>query len=60
MALCNKCRFMDERYDKFRQDYNDVIVEGDNVEEHFCIMYNDHIPNGIYYDNEDCDYYMEK
>ncbi len=51
---------MDERYDKFRQDYNDAIVEGDNVEEHFCIMYNDHIPNGIYYENEDCDYYMEK
>lgn len=60
MALCSKCTFMNKQYDEFRQDYNDAIVVGNTTVEHFCPMYDDHIPNGIYYKGEKCEYYMEK
>jgi hypothetical protein len=60
MALCDNCAFFDEQYDKFRQDYNDAVPLGSSVEQHFCPMYDDHIPNGIYYDGEDCEFYVLK
>lgn len=60
MALCSKCVFYDERYDGFRQDYNDAVPTTDSRLQHFCPMYDDNIPNGIYYDNEDCPFYQSK
>lgn len=60
MALCDSCLFFDERYDKFRQDYNDAVPIGEDLEQHFCPMYDDNIPNGIYYNNADCEFYQEK
>lgn len=60
MALCNSCVFMNKKYDEFRQNYDDTIVEGENIIHHFCPIYNDHIPNEIYYDNADCEYYFKK
>lgn len=60
MALCDKCAFMDKRYDQFRQDYNDAEVIGERTEQHFCPMYNDHIPEDIYYGNGDCVFYDER
>lgn len=51
---------MNKKYDEFRQNYDDTIVEGENIIHHFCPIYNDRIPNEIYYDNADCEYYLKK
>jgi hypothetical protein len=60
MALCDNCAFMDERYDTFRQNYNDAVPIDNTVEQHFCPMYDDHIPNGIYYGDSDCSFYNKR
>lgn len=60
MALCDKCAFMDERYDEFRQSYNDAVPIGDKLLQHFCVMYDDHIPNAVYYENGKCPHYVPK
>lgn len=60
MALCDKCLFMTDSYDDFRQAYNDVEIIGDNTVEHFCPMYDDHIPNNIYYEGGACERYVER
>lgn len=60
MALCDTCAFMDERYDEFRQAYNDSAPIADKQTPHFCLMYDDSIPNGIYYEDGECKYYQPK
>lgn len=52
--------FMDNRYDQFRQDYNDAVATDSRKEQHFCPMYDDHIPNGIYYGNDNCEFYADR
>lgn len=59
MALCDTCAFMDKRYDQFRQEYNDTVRTDNKIEQHFCPMYDDHIPNGIYYGDDKCKHYQE-
>ena len=60
MALCDTCQYMNNKYDEFRQAYNDADVIDENKTEHFCPMYDDHIPNGIYYDDEVCEHYAKR
>lgn len=59
MALCSKCMYMDEKYDSFRQEYDDTIVVADTRTKHFCIMYDDSIPMDIYYENAPCEWYEQ-
>ena len=51
---------MNNKYDEFRQAYNDADAVDENKTEHFCPMYDDHIPNGIYYDDEVCEHYTKR
>ena len=56
MALCSKCMFYSSENDNLNRDFNDTGSE----EEHFCIMYTDAIPEGIYNGPKDCEFYEEK
>ena len=61
MALCDNCIFYRKEFDEFRQQYVDAVVVGsEEPEEHFCQMYTDHIPSGIFYNNEKCEFYLNK
>lgn len=60
MALCKRCAFMNERYDEFRQSYNDAVPTADKQVQHFCPMYDDNIPNEIYYGNGSCEFHQPK
>ena len=53
MESCKTCALYSEHYDNFYQDFNDV---GD-VNDHFCPMYQAGIPDGIFEDKKDCEYY---
>lgn len=60
MALCDSCEFYNGSYDKFHQNYDDVVEENaDKRKKHYCPMYDDHIPFTIYYENGDCPYYLQ-
>ena len=60
MGLCSTCVHMNREQDEFRQQFDDVIVEGDNTVHHFCPMYDDHIPDKIFYADGDCPFYYAK
>lgn len=57
---CDTCLNYKKEYDEFRQSYDDVIVLGDKrPEAHFCPMYDNRIPDGIYYDGDNCELYID-
>lgn len=56
MGLCDNCTIYSKRADEFNRDFNDVGA----VSNHYCIMYRDAIPDGIYDGNNDCEYFEEK
>lgn len=59
MALCEKCANYDSNYADFRKKYDDyVIIKENQKEKDFCVMYEDYIPIGITYNNENCPYYI--
>lgn len=58
--LCNTCANYDKKYDEFRHKYYDTIIEFDKRQRHGCIMYEDQIPQKIWYENANCPYYIEK
>lgn len=61
MALCNKCINTDAEYETLRAEFDDVdMIGGDKREKHYCRMFNDTIPNSIYYDGEQCPWYERK
>lgn len=60
MELCLSCEWYNKKYDEFRETYYDVIDESDKRQKHGCIMYQDHIPQGIWYENKECPYYSKK
>ena len=60
MALCDNCLFYREDYDEFRQNYDDTEKVGDNTIKHYCPMYDDNIPNGIFYGGENCEFFDER
>lgn len=61
MGYCKNCRIWNEKYDEFRNDFNDcIIVDDSSPAPHFCIMYDDNIPPEIYYDGGKCPYFNKK
>lgn len=56
MASCEKCLFYSEAVDELNRDFND-IGNGNN---HYCPMYQDAIPNGIFEGEKDCQHYTDK
>ena len=59
--ICDKCMNYSPEIDDFRQQYVDKIVKGENgKDQHFCPIYDDHIPTGIWYDGESCPFFNEK
>lgn len=59
--ICNNCFHFRKEYDEFRQQYVDmIVVDNTEPEQHFCPMYDDHIPNEIYYADHDCEFFLEK
>lgn len=53
MAYCKGCLFYSESVDELNRDNNDV----GNPEDHFCNMYTDAIPDGVYNGSKDCEFY---
>lgn len=61
MGLCEKCRYMVAAYDRLMQEHDDVVIIGDKSKpNHYCPMYDDHIPEAIYYGDGKCDFYDPK
>lgn len=58
MVRCLSCEWYDKKYDEFRQAHYDAIDESDKRQKHGCIMYEDHIPQKIWYENANCPYYI--
>lgn len=56
MAFCDKCIFYSKSYDEQNIDFNDI---GD-TNSHFCPMYQDEIPDGVFNGGNDCEYFEEK
>lgn len=57
MASCSKkCAIYDRNYDEFRQLYNDIWPK----DAHFCDMYDDRIPDGVFDGPKDCPYFADK
>lgn len=56
MGSCKDCLFYSAHIDNLNRDFNDV----GNEKEHFCPMYMDAIPDGIFEGEKDCPYYTEK
>ena len=56
MALCKQCVFYIESIDELGRDFNDIGDEQD----HFCLMYDDAIPECVFYGNENCPFYEPK
>ena len=56
MALCSKCAFYSEEIDETGRNFNDI----GNENEHFCTMYRDTIPDGVFNGEKDCDFYEQK
>lgn len=55
--LCRTCKRYNKNVDELRSAYDDNIYEKDNRQKHGCIMYNDYIPQKIWYNNADCPFY---
>lgn len=60
MPQCDKCKFFDREYDKEMQQYDDVMKMGDRIVRHHCPMYDDHIPEEIYFEGKDCAFFQDK
>lgn len=61
MINCKNCKYYSKEFDEFRQQFDDVIVVGqENREKHYCIFYNDHIPSEIWGNKENCPYFEQK
>lgn len=56
MASCKKCEFYSQQTDELNRAFNDV----GNPANHYCPMYQDAIPEGVYEGNGDCEYYSER
>jgi hypothetical protein len=59
--LCNGCLNYSKEIDEFRQRFDDVVVIGSTEpEKHYCPMYDDNIPAAIFYENAECEFFIEK
>jgi hypothetical protein len=48
--------FYSETIDELNREFNDIGDENN----HYCMMYQDMIPNGVYEGKKECLYYTEK
>jgi hypothetical protein len=56
MALCSECLFYDLVIDDINRSFNDI----DAITNHFCSMYADMIPNGVFNGPKDCTFFAPK
>lgn len=56
MASCKDCMFYSEHIDELNRNFNDI---GD-PSNHYCPMYQDAIPDGIFDGVKECEFYQEK
>lgn len=56
MASCKDCSFYSETIDELNRNFNDV---GD-VHNHYCPMYQDAIPAGVFNGAKSCEFYEDK
>ena len=55
MASCKTCALYSHVIDELGRDFNDV---GD-INNHYCPMYQDEIPGGVYDGQKDCEFYEQ-
>ena len=56
MESCKTCILYSEEFDDLHRDFNDV----GNETEHFCPMYEDNIPDGVFDGKKSCDFHIDK
>ena len=56
MASCKDCVFYSSNIDELSRNFNDV----GNPEGHYCPMYQDAIPDGVYNGSKECEYYEKR
>ena len=56
MAYCRNCLFYSELEDELNRDFNDI----DEPDSHYCPMYRDKIPDGVYEGPKECDKYTPR
>lgn len=56
MESCKTCLLYSEKFDDLHRDFNDV----GNETEHFCPMYEDNIPDGVFDGKKSCDFHIDK
>ena len=58
---CDTCMNYRKEFDEFRQQFDDIIViDNTRPEPHFCPMYDNRIPDGIYYNGDTCEFYIDE
>ena len=61
MENCKSCIFYDSDYDELRQSGNDVRIIGqEDIEKHYCIMYDGHIDPAIIDGERQCEHFIPK
>ena len=60
MALCDSCTFYNAEYDNKLQIFDDVLKIDEKKQRHHCPMYDGKIPENIFYDNGECEFYIQK
>ena len=59
MAYCDNCIHWNESNNAMKQEWDDVVVEGEPEKERFyCPMYEDAIPDGVH-ERGPCPYFFE-
>lgn len=56
MASCKNCAFYSEAVDTLGRDFNDV----GNADNHYCPMYDDAIPEGVFNGEKNCEYFEKE
>lgn len=59
MESCKTCRFYNKKYDELRQKGDDVLIEGESGEKHYCLLYDEPVTE-IYEGKKECEYYKKK
>lgn len=58
--LCDICMNYNKAFDEREQTLDDkTVVSGRELEQHYCPMYDGHIPHTIYYENGDCEWFAK-
>lgn len=62
MAACKKCQWYSKEYDRLCQAWDDCIIEDEQPRQlkHYCINYDDGIPEDVFYRNAPCEWYNKK